>query len=141
MAKQQEEEAREKHENEEREYRRQLLIQRVRSSSRAESTAEALLEAPPAAATLSIPTEGAAPSSSSAVVKAAGAPEPLQHINFWSEDEARLKAEHPDVVVSEWSSFGVLSDSLLLGAAYKLHGCRRCNANQSLMMFQLQVIA
>ena len=109
-AKQQEDEAREKHENAEREYRRQILLQRSGHSSGLPSTSGQQQDA---AVPLAI--EAAAEQSETLAVQAAhaahavqaahaahAAPEAqqaVQHINFWSEDEARMTAEHPEVAV------------------------------------------
>jgi hypothetical protein len=93
-AQKEEEAAREKHENAEREYRRQLLLQRRATGAEAgpSSSPSALVAALEAG-----PMQAAA---QQAVVAAPAAQQQVQHVNFWSEDEARLKAEHPDVAVS-----------------------------------------
>lgn len=89
-AQKEEEAAREKHENAEREYRRQLLLQRRATGAdagpSAPSSRVAALEASPMQA-----------ATQQAVVPAAQ--QHVQHVNFWSEDEARMRAEHPDVAV------------------------------------------
>ncbi len=76
-AKEEESKVRERHENEEREYRRQLLLQRVQSGQHAAPHAEACKEE------LQHDQKRDAP----------------VHINFWSEDEANIKAQHPEVLV------------------------------------------
>lgn len=111
-AKQQEDEAREKHENAEREYRRQLLLQRSGHTSGLPSTsgqqqqqlddasvAAAMLLAAEAAIVLQAPQEAHAGQAALAVHTAPEAQQAVQHINFWSEDEARMTAEHPEVAV------------------------------------------
>ena len=97
-----------KHENEEREYRRQLLLLRRGAGRHADSPCEG-----GATADLTHSPDHALPGPSSTFAVASGpeggqimkapAAEPAapQHINFWSEDEARMKAEHPDNVAEK----------------------------------------
>lgn len=82
-ARQEEQAAQQVAEDREREYRRQLLLQRA---GRAANDGE---QAAAAAAGTSGPAEAA-------VVEVQA---PLQHINFWHEEEARAMAQHPDVLV------------------------------------------
>ena len=112
-AKQQEDEAREKHENAEREYRRQLLLQRSGHSSGLPSTSGQQQDAAVPLAIEAVAEQGklavqathaahAAPGviqAAHAVHVAPEAQQTVQHINFWSEDEARMTAEHPEVAV------------------------------------------
>ena len=109
-AKAKEDAEKEKHENEEREYRRQLLLLR-RGAGHHAPTGE--VHAQVDSTTLQGPSPNAA-AAATAMLTAAGSdqrmvpsasiaaavPGGLQHINFWSEDEARMKAEHPETVVS-----------------------------------------
>ncbi|GAX73627.1 hypothetical protein CEUSTIGMA_g1078.t1 [Chlamydomonas eustigma] len=86
LARQKEEEEREKHQNAEREYRKCLLLQRSRSHALIGTSVENnqdQLALPPAPPTTEV---GLTQS---------------QHINFWREDEAMLKAQHPDVVAEK----------------------------------------
>ena len=110
-AKQQEDEAREKHENAEREYRRQLLLQRSGHSSGLPSTSgqqqqdaavpQAIEAAAEQSETLAVQAAHAAHAvqAAHAAHAAPEAQQAVQHINFWSEDEARMTAEHPEVAV------------------------------------------
>eukprot|EP00955_Chlamydomonas_euryale_P100056 365255-Chlamydomonas_euryale.AAC.35 len=85
-ARAEDEAARSKHADAEREFRRQVLLHRkgiADTSTTADSTE---------------PNE-AAPTA------------PISHINFWSEDETRLAAEHPEVAVRE----GLLMDDWMTG--------------------------
>lgn len=83
------EEAKKKHEDEERAYRRGLLLQRARgnaSSSDGQSKHERMHGG-----------EEAAVGSSGLDDKEKESGSLLQHINFWSEDEARMQEKHPEV--------------------------------------------
>ena len=118
-AKAKEDAEKERHENEEREYRRQLLLLRrgvgAASTGDGEGSAHAAhgaLPGPSAAEGISPPLVMTAAASDKGMqnVETAAATMPSDgisgagvqggHINFWSEDEARLKAEHPENVVS-----------------------------------------
>jgi hypothetical protein len=91
LARQKEEEEREKHENAEREYRRGLLLQRSMSHAEASTTSNK--------SDHQEPLQPALPPTASS--SKAGPSTQIQHINFWREDEGMLTAQHPDAVVRE----------------------------------------
>ncbi|KAL6763527.1 hypothetical protein V8C86DRAFT_2491333 [Haematococcus lacustris] len=68
----------------EREYRHQLLLKRARGED--DATAEQPL----------IREDG-----SSSAVQTLAVPAPIQHINFWHEEEAQAKAQHPEVEAAQ----------------------------------------
>mmetsp|Transcript_2545 Transcript_2545/g.5675 ORF Transcript_2545/g.5675 Transcript_2545/m.5675 type:complete len:401 (-) Transcript_2545:444-1646(-) len=80
-AREKEQEEAERHQNAEREYRRQQLLERARGQQQAH-----LLSG-------SLKAEAPAPAADGQLVAAAS----LEHINFWKEEELKLKAQHPDV--------------------------------------------
>ena len=104
-----------KHENEEREYRRQLLLLRrgagrhagaapceeSASADLAHSADHALPGPSSTIPVLSGSEGGQIIMNASTLAEAAEPRAALQHINFWSEDEARMKAEHPDNVAEK----------------------------------------